>query len=115
MRLLALALFFVLFGCAGAVPWSKQDYAGITRVEIAGSDCLPDTHYTSGKEAEGLKASVSCEDGKVVATIEASGVRAFDGQAFRAEVEKLSAEMQANIAPSVVDAIVSAALKAAGL
>ena len=41
--------------------------------------------------------------------------RAFDGQGFRAEVEKLSVEKQAELAPDFLDAIVELAKRAAGL
>lgn len=116
IRMAALAGALALTACAGAPPWSKQDHAGITTLELGENGCLPDTFFRSGKETEGVAARVTCHpDGTVTAEVSASGVKAFNGQGFRAEVEKLSVEMQAEVAPDFLDALVEVAKKHAGL
>lgn len=104
----------VLSGCAGAVPWNKQNYAGINEVSFSwckandGKTYMPcNVKITNGKENGGIKFSFEMPDGTIL-NFSADDVRAFEGQSIRANVEKAIAEQLGDVAPGVVDAIIKA-------
>ena len=90
----------LISACETTAPWSEQDWAGITTIEVEGNGIVPNTLYKSGKEASGFKVAFhGSPDGMIDVELEASDVKAFDGQALRAEVSKALAEAQIEIAP----------------
>ena len=96
-------------GCETTAPWSEQDWAGITTIEVEGNGLVPQTFYKSGKEAAGIKLAFHSDGaGAIDVELEASDVKAFDGIALRAEVSKALAAAQVEIAPGLLDAIVDA-------
>lgn len=113
IRTLALGLAgLLLAACAGAIPFNPQGHAGVTTVESDGAACVPPLYYRSGKEAERISVTFECKpDGTVSATIEAGGVKAFLGQAERAEVEKDVAAILGDVAPDIVAAVIDAVLE----
>ncbi len=85
----------ILSGCAGALPWNKQGYAGLSQVHFK---------WCKVENAEGGTAREPCEvivtDGKESGIIDfkfsagdsvlnfyAEDVEAFEGQRIRADVE----------------------------
>ncbi len=97
----------LLSACETTAPWSEQDWAGITTIEVSGNGIVPDTLYKSGKESGGFKVVYhGSPDGTIDVELEARDVRAFDGQALRAEVSKALAEAQIEIAPDALTAII---------
>jgi hypothetical protein len=107
----ALSLVF-LYGCAGAVPWNQQGYAGINMVEAkfqvpegeAGPTSL---RVVGGKEQELIAFKATLPDGTIT-EYSARGVKAFDGQALRAAVEKAVSEDVKAVAPGIVEKVVGA-------
>lgn len=95
--------------------WSPPNYAGLTAGRIVYP--LPEgppivAEFVSGKEAESAAVSFETPDRNVV-SYQVGGLRAFEGQIARAEVEKaLSAELSdlwQNLAPDIRTGIVDAA------
>jgi hypothetical protein len=95
--------------------WSPPNYAGMTAGRIVypgrdGGDPVV-AEWLSGKEAERARITFATPDGNVI-TYDAGGLRAFEGQIARAQVEKaLAAElsdMWQNIAPEIRAGLVDA-------
>lgn len=100
---------FLLSACAGALPGNPQGLAGINKGEF---EYDPQTGKVSGeviggKESEAVKLSVKTPDGLEV-TYSAKGVKAFDGQAVRAAVERAVSDGAKQAMPGIVDSVVSA-------
>lgn len=95
--------------------WSPPNYAGMT----AGRIIYPDTNggppvvaeWLSGKEAEAARIAFSTPDGTVI-TYDASGLRGFEGQLARSQVERelagRLAELWENVAPEIRTGLVDA-------
>lgn len=96
MKTLSLVLCLALSAC-GAVPWNKQNYAGIeewrVRYSLAedGNYQVKDVHYINGKEANGSEVHLALGDGSIL-KFTGDGVKAFEGQKIRGEVEQVVAE-----------------------
>ena len=88
--------------------WSPPNYAGMTagRIIYPGAEggAPVVAEWLSGKEAERAEITFATPDGNLV-TYSAGGLRAFEGQLARAEVEKaLAAELSdlwENVAPEI--------------
>ncbi|NIA72368.1 hypothetical protein HBA54_27650 [Pelagibius litoralis] len=103
--------------------WSPPNYAGLTagRIIYPGADggAPVVAEWFSGKEAEAAVVSFATPDGNVF-SYDASGLKAFEGQLARAQVESdLAArlgELWQNVAPEIktglVDAVCLAVTKA---
>lgn len=102
-KLLVLSSFLILVGC------SANQYAGINHAKADFNDNgqLQEIVFYGGKESGEVTLKVPLPGG-AVAEFTGKDVRAFEGQAVRAEVEKAIAEAGAQIAPDVVNAIVDA-------
>jgi len=95
--------------------WSPPNYAGLTagRIVYPGRNGSPPivAEWLSGKEAEGASFTFATPDGNVIA-YNATGLRAFEGQLARAEVEKaLAGELSGlwqNVAPEIKAGLVDA-------
>jgi hypothetical protein len=95
--------------------WSPPNYAGITagRIIYPGRDggAPVVAEWLSGKEAESATLSFATPDGNVI-TYSAGGLRAFEGQLARAQVESdLAAQLSdlwENIAPEIRAGLVDA-------
>lgn len=102
-----LVILLMLAGCGA------QNYAGISEWDFKA--CTTDNgqpypcriHVVNGKEGENVKAFVEMSDGTKF-SYEATKVTAFEGQALRADVEKVIAEQIGDVGPGVVDAIIGA-------
>ncbi len=112
--LISILTTITLSGCAGALPWNKQNYAGINEVSFSwckandGATYMPcNVKITNGKENGNIKFAFEMSDGTIL-NFSAEDVKAFRGQDIRAKVEIAIAEQLGNVAPSVVDAIVKA-------
>lgn len=104
----AAALSAMLMGCAGAVPWNKQQFAGLTWAALSNcTDASCEFLVVDGKESGAIDFKVKFASGTIM-NFAADDVRAFDGQALRAEVEKIVAEQAGDAAPGIVDAILDA-------
>jgi hypothetical protein len=125
-----------LAGCAGPARVSDladdgnqraRDYqlaAGLNVVEFEELECSEATglcgptqfRMIGGKEQESITVRmVHPETGNTVLEYTAGGVKAFDGQALRADVEKALAEADVQTTEAVVTSIVNAAKAAAGV
>lgn len=96
--------------------WSPPNYAGLTAGRIVypsaeGGDPIV-AEFLSGKEAEDAAVTFATPDGNVV-SYQVGGLRAFEGQLARAEVEKaLAAElsnMWQELTPEIRTGIIDAA------
>jgi hypothetical protein len=71
--------------------WSPPNYAGITagRIIYPGKDGAPPVvaEWLSGKEAEHAAITFATPDGNII-TYSAGGLKAFEGQLARAQVER---------------------------
>jgi len=71
--------------------WSPPNYAGITagRIIYPGKEGAPPVvaEWLSGKEAETAAITFATPDGNII-TYSAGGLRAFEGQLARAQVER---------------------------
>ncbi len=113
MRHLLSATLLLLAGalaaCETTAPWSEQDWAGITTIEVAGHGVVPDTLYKSGKEAGSFTVTFhGSPDGTIDVELTANDVKAFTGQDIRAGVSKALAEAQVEIAPDALSAVIDA-------
>ena len=112
-----LATSVLLSACAGAVPWNNQNNAGIVEIEIGYkkvSDAEGNEGYqidkaniVDGKENGAVQVKFTLPDGTIF-NYAADDVKAFDGQALRADVEKALSEQLGTVAPGVVDSVISA-------
>jgi len=107
-----IALLFI--SACGSVPWNKQQYAGLNSVHFSwckaeeGSTYLPcKVRIIDGKEQGSIDFKFQMPDGTIL-NFTADNVKAFEGQALRAEVEKAVAEQIGEVSPGLVDAILSA-------
>ena len=96
-------MMLFLAGCAGT---SSQQYGGQTVGEYSGADGTT-IRIISAREADNVEFDIDLSKGK--ASYKASGVKAFEGQAIRADVEKVLTEEYGEALPSVVDGILKAA------
>lgn len=110
------AAVLVLSGCAGALPWNKQNYAGINEVHFkwcendqTGDYMACDVLIIDAKENGAIQFKFTMPDGTVL-EFAADDVKAFPGQALRADVEKAIAKQFGDIAPEVMDALLKAIL-----
>jgi len=110
------SLCALLAGCAGAVPWNPQGYAGINQAEITstceGSEswCPESVTLTGGKEQGEVSVSFTTPNGTSV-KYTASEVQAFDGQTVRAQVEQQISEDVREASPEIVNRITNAILQ----
>ena len=95
--------------------WSPPNYAGMTagRIIYPGSDGSPPVvaEWLSGKEAEAARIAFTTPDGTVI-TYDASGLRGFEGQLARSQVEQelagRLAELWESVAPEIRAGLVDA-------
>jgi len=112
LKLIIIAgMLISITACAGALPWNKQNYAGINSVHFkwceAGENYQPcDVEIINGKEYGAIEFKFEMPDGSIL-NFAADDVRAFAGQALRAEVEKLIAEQVGDVSKGVLDSIMS--------
>ena len=103
-------------GCAGNTPWENpQQYAGITHVDAQWNDNgnLKHVRVFSGKEGQSFDISANLKEGTV--DWKGKGVRAFEGFASRAEVEKYVAEKFADAAPEIRTGLVELLTRLSGI
>jgi len=107
-------LAIVSLSACGAVPWNKQNYAGINEVSFSwckaneGKTYVPcNVKIINGKENGAIEFSFEMPDGTIL-NFAADDVKAFPGQDIRAKVEIAVANQLGDVAPGVVDAIVKA-------
>lgn len=101
----------ILGGCAGALPWNKQGYAGLSQVHFkwcevesteGGTAREPcEVIVTDGKESGIIDFKFSIGD--TVLNFYAEDVTAFEGQRIRADVEGKVIEATENIASEALD------------
>jgi len=95
--------------------WAPPNYAGITagRIIYPGKDGAPPVvvEFLSGKEAEGADIAFATPDGNLI-TYSAKGLRGFEGQLARAQVERdlagKLAELWETITPEIKAGLVDA-------
>jgi ABC-type amino acid transport substrate-binding protein len=95
--------------------WSPPNYAGLTagRIVYPGKEGEAPVvaEWLSGKEAESASITFATPDGNII-TYSAGGLRAFEGQLARADVEKaLAGELSGlwqNVAPEIKAGLVDA-------
>ena len=100
--------WLLLAGC-GNTPWENpQQFSGLNHLHIEYYDTGSprSVEVWGGKEQEAVSVEVTKADG-TSAKYSASGVKAFEGQSFRAEVEKLVAEELGEVVPSLVDGFIT--------
>ncbi len=104
---------------AGAVPWNKQNYAGISRWRVTPtSDCeegVPicyELDVIDGKEKADITFDIErLPGGGFSIKYSAKGVAAFRAHEIRAELEKEVAKQTGRMLPEMVRAAVEAAIK----
>ena len=111
--ILMIGLVFAVSGCAGALPWNKQNYAGINEVHFkwcendkTGEFMACDVMIIDAKENGTIDFKFSMPDGTIL-NFAADDVKAFEGQAIRAGVEQAIVEQFGNVAPEIIDKIMS--------
>lgn len=95
--------------------WSPPNYAGMTagRIIYPGKDGREPViaEWLSGKEAEAARIAFTTPDGTVI-TYDASGLRGFEGQLARSQVESdlagRLAELWENVTPEIRTGLVDA-------
>lgn len=124
--IVAFILAVLLGGCAGAVPWNKQNYAGITswdfnyckvdvKADADGSYSLSEdekicgVEVIDGKERGSVQLDFILPDGTIMNYL-ANDEVAFEGQRIRAEVETAVADALAATLPALVETAIKAAL-----
>lgn len=106
----ALVLILFLSGC-GALGMNKQQYAGLERWEVSGNQTvegnwqITDVIYTNGKELNTSDIAISLNGGETILNFTGSGIKAFEGQSLRAEVDKVISEKIGDNIPGLTDAI----------
>ena len=110
----AAGLLLILSACAGAVPWNKQNYAGIQYIEVrTGQACQVldiavkgecTVTVIDGKENGSIDIKTVQADGTTT-NIKATDAKAFEGQAQRADVEKSVSKDATGLAKKVVDEV----------
>lgn len=118
------ALAFLLTACAGAVPWNKQNYAGITswdfnyckvdvKADADGSYSLSEdekicgVEVIDGKERGSVQLDFVLPDGTIMNYL-ANDEAAFEGQRIRAEVEQAVAQAIADTLPGLLETALKA-------
>ena len=110
-KVIALGLCLSLGAC-GALGMNKQQYAGITSWEVSGNKTTEGTwqvtnvRYINGKEADTSNIAISLNNGETILNFDGAGIKAFDGQALRSEVDKVISEQLGQNIPGLADAIV---------
>ena len=126
LRVLLIGAFLVVFaaltGCAGALPWNKQQYAGLTEWTVRHDvECLKavgekdylcfELDVIDGKEKQDVTITLErLPTGVLRVSYSATAVKAFVGQALRAEVEKMVAIEIGKAVPLITEAITKAML-----
>jgi len=105
----------LLSACAGAVPWNKQNYAGVEEWSVEyviadGESGLKRVHYINAKEASASEIKIALSDGTVL-NFAGDGITAFQGQAIRADVENTVAEQMGDVSPEIVNSIIDAIVR----
>lgn len=114
MRAFIAALFAItLVGCAGAVPWSPQGYAGINHAEFTYPTEQGEIEGVvyGGKENDSVAITIKHPSG-IEVTYSASGSKAFEGQSIRGAVEEAVSADAKEAMPGIVDTITDAIIKA---
>lgn len=112
-------------GSYSLMNWPPQEYAGLTATRLIYPQDRDDpvvVELVSGKEAEGAVITFTTPDGNLI-SYDASGLKAFEGQIARAELERALAESAADVIKEVgpqgiqaiVDIVCAAVLKGACL
>lgn len=110
---IACAALLFLTAC-GAVGANKQQYAGITHWQVTGNQTaegtwqVTDVRYTNGKEEDSSEIAISLNGGDTILNFSGAGIKAFDGQALRAEVDRVVMEQIGQAAPGLSKAIIDA-------
>ncbi len=109
---IAAMAIIAISGCAGAVPWNKQNYAGIEEwsveyVVAKGESGIERVHYINAKEAASSEIKIALADGTIL-NFAGDGITAFQGQAIRADVEKAVAAELGDISPEIINSIIDA-------
>lgn len=101
---LAVSTVLLLSAC-GSLSSANQ-YSGVNyaKAEFSGNGQLREIVFAGGKESGLVDLMVDLGNG-AKAQFKGSDVRAFDGQAVRAAVEKAQAEVVGEVAPDLTDAI----------
>lgn len=112
-----LAAALMLPACAGGWIGGPQQHAGIETLRVkyelatladgSESPYIKDVYYRSGKETNMAQLVFELPDGTKL-NFDTDLAKAFEGQALRAEVERVVAEQVGDVAPGVVDAIIKA-------
>jgi len=114
IKILICILSIISLSACGAVPWNKQNYAGINEVNFSwckaneGKTYMPcNVKIINGKENGAIEFSFEMPDGTIL-NFAADDVKAFPGQDIRAKVEIAVVNQLGDVAPGLVDAIVKA-------
>lgn len=102
----AVTLIFValILGACSANQYSGINYS---EADFVNDGQIKNIKFYGGKESGKVKLTVKLPNG-AEATFEGEDVKAFDGQAVRAEVEKAQIEIVGKIVPDLTDAILQA-------
>lgn len=117
--ILLVCMALTLSACAGAIPWNKQNNAGLSDVRVDWTEveqadgqgqgtAVTGFRVIDGKERGAVSFEVEFSDGTVL-NYASTDEKAFEGQALRADIEKVIAEQIGEVGPGVVDAILKAA------
>ena len=111
-------LSIVLTGCAGAVPWNAQNYAGITHVDVEFSRdeegfFVSRIRWWDGKEKQEVNVKAIVGTGQVV--YGAGGIKAFPGFETRAAAEKTVAQFAKEAGVEILPKMMDVILKSLGL
>ncbi len=101
-------MLVILSGCAGT---SNQTYNGQTVGRYSNADGTT-IEIISARESDTVEFDLDVSKGK--ASYKATGVKAFEGQAIRAEVEKVLTEEYGEAVPKVVNGLLKV-MSGAGL
>ena len=106
--MLAIVLAVTVTACAGALPWNDQNDAGMEKWSVQYKDGVIDkVSYINGKELGASDIKIELADGTIL-NFSGNDITAFQGQEFRADVEKAITEQLGTVAPGVIDAIIKA-------
>jgi len=106
-----IALLALTVSACGALGMNKQQYAGLERWQVSGNQTaegewqITDVTYTNGKELSTSDIAISLNNGETILNFTGSGIKAFEGQALRAEVDKVISEKIGDNIPGLTDAI----------
>ncbi len=111
---LFLTLGLLSLSACGSLGMNKQQYAGITHWQVSGNQTVEgtwqvtDVSYTNGKEEDESEIAISLNGGETILNFSGAGIKAFDGQALRAEVDKVVMETIGETVPGLTEAIIEA-------